>query len=216
MHILFLLLIITVQTHAAPVPIVISDPCLGQSKKIKAVKDADQLERKDWMKLKPKEWQQAARRDKERREKIAQIFADGCFKTADDYSNAALVFQHGSVPDHFFQAYLWAQRAMELGKESAKSLVAAAIDRYLMDKGYKQIYATQAQASAETHDCNCLWPVEESSTDEDRRKLNRPSLVEQLRWVDQINKGNPFCGPAVICSVDAKPVPHGSLPGVAW
>ena len=206
-----LLLIFAAQTHAA-LPLVV-DPCEGLSQELEVVKDADQLDRGDSVKLAGEEIND---RDRQRRERVASIFADGCFKTARDYANAALVFQHGTVPDHFFQAYLWASKAAELGDEGSKTLMAAAIDRYLMNKGYKEIYATQARILPETHGCHCLWPVEATSTDEDRRKLGRNSLADQLTWVASLDAGKTSCGPPAICTVEAKPVPRGSIPGVAW
>lgn len=211
MHLLSLLLAVAVRIQAAPPTVVVSNlfDCPGSSQEIKAIMDADQLDR-------TQPTSRIDQKDKKRRERIAEIFADGCLKTADDYANAALVFQHGEVPDHFFQAYLWAARAVELGKDKSKSLMAAAIDRYLMNKGYKQIYATQATMPHETHGCWCLWPVEEISTDADRRKLDRDPLADQMKWVDRLNSGASSCGPAAVCPADAKPVPKGSLPGVAW
>ena len=49
-----------------------------------------------------------------RRKRVGEIFGEGCFKTAKDYSAASLIFQHGDTPDHYYQA-LWANRAVELG-----------------------------------------------------------------------------------------------------
>jgi hypothetical protein len=211
MNRLSFLLVIAIRAQAAPAATAVSSvyDCQGSSQEIKAIRDADQLDRSQPMTL-------MDQKDKKRRERIAEIFADGCFKTADDYANAALVFQHGEVPDHFFQAYLWSARAVELGDDRAETLMAAALDRYLKNKGYKQIYATQANILPETHGCWCLWPVEASSTDEDRRKLGRDPLADQMKWVDKLNSGNPSCGSAALCPVEAKPVPKGSLPGVAW
>lgn len=191
------------------------EPCQGRSEEIKAIADADQRDRQSghWSE---KEWSEVERRDRERRERVAAIFADGCFKTAADYRNAALVFQHGSAPDHFFQTYLWSRRAVELGDKNAVEMAALGLDRYLEYTGRKQIYASQARVLPETDGCNCLWPVEDSSTDEDRRKHRRPPLADALSWVDQLNAGKPSCRHGLVCPVDAKPVPRGSLPGVDW
>src|SRR5207248_1668356 len=42
------------------------------------------------------DWNRLAPRDLSRRIKVASIFAEGCFKSASDYTSAALVFQHGT------------------------------------------------------------------------------------------------------------------------
>src|SRR5262245_18012013 len=53
------------------------------------------------------DWPKVLVRDENRRKRVGEIFAEGCFQTAADYSAAALIYQHGNVPDHFFQAFLW-------------------------------------------------------------------------------------------------------------
>src|SRR5689334_3820265 len=62
-------------------------------------------------------------RDLARRIKVARLFAEGCFKSASDYASAALVFQHGTTADHFYQAFLWALQAVKLGDNSQRWLV---------------------------------------------------------------------------------------------
>jgi len=73
--------------------------------------------------------------DLRRRARVAELFAGGCLSKAGDFANAALIFQHGDVPEHFFQAYVWAHRAVELGDEAAGELVGLALDRYLVRTG---------------------------------------------------------------------------------
>jgi hypothetical protein len=95
-------------------------------------------------------------------------------------------------------------------------LPALGIDRYLEYKGYKQLYGSQAiMIKDDPKRCDCMWPVEEGVTDDDRRKMFAPALAEKFKWIDQINAGK-SCAPASYCKDDAKPVPKGSLPGVAW
>jgi hypothetical protein len=189
----------------------------ARSGELQSLRDADQKDRDaDWSTLPEKTLDQISARDDQRRKRVAEIFAEGCIKTGGDYYNAALVFQHGTSPDHFFQTYIWASRAVALGKAEAGWLVVRGIDRYLMDSGYKQIYATQGFSMPDdAHQCICVWPVETSATDDDRRKMSAKTLAEQLKWADGLNAGK-SCKPAEICRIEAKPVPRGSLAGVAW
>ncbi|HWU41977.1 MAG TPA: hypothetical protein VN132_01025 [Bdellovibrio sp.] len=112
-----------------------------RSEELQKIAQEDQADREkpfdqiDWNKVVP--------RDEARRERVGQIFGEGCFKTAQDYAAAALVYQHGTIPDHAFQTFIWAKRAVELGDNTSKWLMAAGIDRYLVRSGYKQLFATQ-------------------------------------------------------------------------
>jgi hypothetical protein len=96
-----------------------------------------------------------------RRKRVGEILAEGCFKTASDYKNAAMIYQHGNSPDHFFQAYVWSKKAVELGNTKEKQAVAQAIDRYLVSTGHKQLFGSQLYKDA-TATCYCLQPTEES------------------------------------------------------
>lgn len=71
---------------------------------------AGSYESVDWNKVNP--------RDLERRIQVAKIFAEGCFKIASDYASAATVYQHGKTPDHYYQAFVWANEAVKLGDQS--------------------------------------------------------------------------------------------------
>ena len=59
------------------------------------------------------------------------------FKLAHDYSAAALVNQHGDVPDHFFQTFIWSKRAVELGDLTQKHTTALGLNRHLVNIGPK-------------------------------------------------------------------------------
>ncbi len=43
------------------------------------------------------DWNKVSAADETRSKRVAEIFAEGCFKSAGDYAAAALVFQHGVV-----------------------------------------------------------------------------------------------------------------------
>lgn len=159
------------------------------------------------------DWEKVLPRDEARRKRIGEIFGEGCFKTADDYAAAALVYQHGNIPDHFFQTYLWAKRAVELGDSSQKRLMAMGVDRYLINIGHKQLFATQASKPT-MNDCWCLEELEKTFPDKKRVELAQKSLAEMQQWVDSLNKDRPQCKPAKFCSKNLKDSPRGTVPGI--
>lgn len=179
--------------------------------------DRDPLEGRSELKGDPQEtWSKVAQNDFQRRKRVAEIFGEGCITTADDYYHAAMVFQHGMIPDHFFQAYIWSSRATELGNKDAKWLSGASLDRYLMNRGYKQIYATQAKTMDNNPaSCWCLWPVEETATEDLRKTFGVKTVREQMLWVETLNKDKKGCKSS-FCSAEAKPVAKNSLAGVSW
>ncbi len=150
-------------------------------------------------------------RDRQRRERVGQIFGEGCFTTAADYAAAALVYQHGDRPDHFLQTFHWAKRSFELGDANQKRLMALGLDRYLVNVGHKQLFASQANKVVKEM-CWCLEPLESTFPEAMRKDYMSTSLAEQLAWIDGLNKGT-ACPPAKECAHDLKPTPRGTVPG---
>lgn len=179
--------------------------------------DRDPLEGRSPIKGDPQDTlNKVAQNDLQRRKRVGEIFGEGCIKTADDYYHAAMVFQHGMIPDHFFQAYIWASRAAELGNKEAKWLSGASLDRYLMNLGYKQIYATQAKTlNNDSATCWCLWPVDDNATEDLRKAFGMKTVQEQMRWLETLNTDKKGCKPS-FCSVDTKSVPRNGIAGVNW
>jgi len=191
-------------------------PCLldvprqeKRSKELQEIVKADQEARKDWEKLSPKQLQRAASSDDARRQRVAQIFGEGCFKTPLDFAAAALVFQHGDTPDHFFQAFIWAKRAVELGDPRHKDLMAIAVDRYLVSTGRKQLFGSQANRP-DDRSCFCVSSVEMSFPEE--RRAEHATLEKTLDQVDDLNKGR-GCPRASLCDDRLAPTPAGSITG---
>lgn len=151
------------------------------------------------------------KRDRNRRQRIGAIFGEGCFKTSKDYANAALVFQHGDRPDHFFQTFIWAKRAVELGNSTQKRLMALAIDRYLVNIGHKQLFASQAYKEGDSS-CWCLQEVESSFPEKLRIEYMNSSLKDQEDWVDDLNKGKD-CKKKNYCKQDLLDSSRGFIPG---
>ncbi len=160
-------------------------------------------------------WEIILTRDRERRIEVATIFARGCMSKKEDYSNAALIFQHGDLdfPDHFFQAFLFAKRAVELGSTTDKDMMANGIDRYLINKGHKQLFGSQALLpKGET--CYCLAQVESSFPDSLRVEYKSKTYLQELEWVSTINQSMGLnCPLAKECASELRASPAGAVPG---
>ena len=78
-----------------------------------------------------------------RRAEAKDLLAAGDLKTAQDFRDAAFIFQHGDNPDDYLLAHILATDAVVKGDASSKWIVAATLDRYLQAIGQKQVFGTQ-------------------------------------------------------------------------
>jgi hypothetical protein len=145
--------------------------------------------------------------------RVGEIFGEGCMLSADDFYSGAIVYQHGDRPEHFFQTYVWANRALELGKEDARIWTALGIDRYLVNYGKKQLFATQFfKPDLKPETCFWLEQTEAAFPDDRRKSITGRSYNDSLSYLNELNKG--LNCEAKQCD---KPLAHtspGSLPGV--
>lgn len=77
-----------------------------------------------------------------RRAEIRQLLEEGKITTGEDFSDAALIFQHGQTPEEFLFAHILATEALIRGG-SDKWIVAAMLDRYLQAVNRPQVFGTQ-------------------------------------------------------------------------
>ena len=178
-----------------------------RSEELQTLVNEDQKGRKP-----PIDWSVVQPRDEARRKRIGEIFGEGCFSTAADYAAAALVYQHGVIPDHFFQTFIWAKKAVELGDPKQKWLMAAGIDRYLVNINHKQLFATQASKQQDS-DCWCLEEVEKSFPEKTRVEYSSKNIKQAFAWVDSMNKSLAKCLPSKFCQKNFKNSPKGTVPG---
>jgi hypothetical protein len=82
-------------------------------------------------------------RDAIRRVEAKLLLAAGELKTAQDFHDAAFIFQHGHSPDDYLLAHILAIEAVIKGDASSKWIAAATLDRYLQAIGQKQVFGTQ-------------------------------------------------------------------------
>lgn len=215
-----LILIVSVSAFSAPSLFAYQEAtCLTEpeiqamrSKELKNLFEADINDRKDWEKLSPEELEIVDRHDLERRVRVGEIFAEGCFKIAEDYADAALIYQHGDIPDHYFQAFIWSNRAVMLGDNSQKYMMALAIDRYLVSIGKKQLFGSQAFASDDTNWCYCMQSVEATFPDTMRQQYLDKSLSDEYAQILALNEGKDNCQD-LVCSQSLEPSLKGSVPG---
>ncbi len=147
--------------------------------------------------------------DLRRRMRVGEIFGEGCFSTAADYGYAAMVYQHGTTPDHFFQAFIWAKMAVDLGDLSQKQLMALALDRFLMNRNMRQLFGSQAKKMSPDDLCWCLWPMEK--TFPIKRRLQYLDMADRGKWIRQLNGAN-YC-PVTECQTKVQPTEKGTIPG---
>lgn len=154
-------------------------------------------------------------RDRMRRTEVAKLFAEGCLSTWQDYSNAALIFQHGDAdfPAHYFQAFLFAKKAVELGSPVDKDMMANGLDRFLVKSGHKQLFASQGSQPGQGA-CYCLDQVERSFPELRRVEYKGKTIEQALDWIDEINRSQGLrCPRATECAQSLEPSPAGTVPG---
>jgi hypothetical protein len=83
------------------------------------------------------------RRGDNRREEIRKLLEEGKLTSGEDFSDAALIFQHGQTPEDFLFAHVLAVEALMRGGSGDRWLAAATLDRYLQSVDRPQVFGTQ-------------------------------------------------------------------------
>ncbi|HEY5800768.1 MAG TPA: hypothetical protein VIT92_11135 [Burkholderiaceae bacterium] len=169
---------------AAAEPVETAAPA-GSNRELADIYNADQGDRRagkiDWAVVTP--------RDQQRQARVRELAASGALKTSADFHHAAMVYQHGSTPEFYKQAQLWAQRAVELdaGNDGARWLAAAAEDRYLINTGKPQIWGTQYTKPHPAKE----WTMEpfdrQAKTDAERIAQKVQTLAQSQARLDSMN-----------------------------
>jgi len=134
------------------------------------------------------DWAQVNADDAERRQAVVSILESGGIRTALDYYNAAMIFQHGDSAEEIRLAHSFASISTALDQTSvaARWLKAATWDRLLMNLGQPQWYGTQY-----VRDDSGPWRLYEVAagavTDEQRAALAVPPLAESEARVAIMN-----------------------------
>lgn len=150
--------------------------------------ESDQKDRKnDIDKI---DWNAISVRDSERQVKIMLMLRHGSIKTAKEYWQAAVIYQHGSTIEQIKIAYSFAQIAMALDPDmkAARWLAAASWDRIMVQSKLPQWYGTQFTKSSATGKWE-LYEINESIiSDEERMKFDIPPLKLIREQIEGMNK----------------------------
>lgn len=192
-----------------------------RSEELQKLEEADQKERQFMvtnLEAKGIDTEKLHLNDLSRRKRVGEIFAEGCISTPKDYAAAALIYQHGDVPDHFYHAYIWANRQAEIGdaldKLNGRGLAALAIDRYLINIGKKQLFGSQfcVAKTEQSKPCFSLEAIEPSFPDSLRKGYSGFTLEERISMYRNIFKNYEYCPSK--CDKVLNPTPKGIVPGL--
>ena len=78
-----------------------------------------------------------------RRAEVRKLLAEGKLTSGEDFSDAALLFQHGQTADDFLFAHILAVEGLIRGTKADKWIAAATLDRYLQAVNHPQVFGTQ-------------------------------------------------------------------------
>jgi hypothetical protein len=124
------------------------------------------------------DWDKLSVEDAARRARVLDFVRQGTIRTAEDYCNAAMIFQHGDTVDETRLAWSFAttSRALDPADRRYRWLSAAAWDRIMMRLNRPQWYGTQFTKSPSGQ-----WELytidETAATDADRADLDVPPLA---------------------------------------
>lgn len=132
-------------------------------------------------------WHEVNNRDSLRRKRVDELLDSNKVRTANDYQNAAMVFQHGNDSTDYGKAVRLMKEAIELDSTIDKWLFAATTDRYLLSKGEPQIYGTQFFRMRDEP-----WVLSEMDTtkitDAERIEYGVETLSEQREKLKEMNR----------------------------
>ncbi len=178
------------QIAAAFALLVASIACHADDARLQALVEEDQADRAHLpVQVDAARVTQIVTRDRERRDKVRLMLASGELRTAADYDNAALIFQHGESADDYRLAHSLATISVTLepGRASALHLIGWSWDRLMLKLGKPQWYGTQFQFDAKAGQWE-LAPIDETAvTDEERYQLKLPSLAYAREHARQMN-----------------------------
>ena len=146
---------------------------------MKAMYQEDQADRRDGT-MHP----QIMARDRTRLVRVLELIAEGTpFSPVDRY-RAAMVLQHGHLPEHYDLAHRLARNAAENDIEESRWLTASTLDRWCMSREEPQKYGTQY---CHVDGSWILYTCDTTTTDAERADWDVPTLEEALRKVDDFN-----------------------------
>jgi hypothetical protein len=139
-----------------------------------------------------------------RRAEIRKLLEDGKITSGEDFSDAALIFQHGQTPEEFLFAHVLAVEGLIRGGSADKWIAAATLDRYLYAVNQPQVFGTQypadktASNTAKPQVDPRVWNVQRTQQpfdakllpDSVRRDFCVPDLSQQEKNLASFNTGH--------------------------
>jgi len=161
-----------------------ASPALSDSEELRRLHDEDQADRA----AEAIDWSAVGPRDHARLKRVKELFETDQLHTANDYYRAAMILQHGEVPEDFLLAHEFCVVAILKGKNDRESawLSASAEDRFLMNIGRPQRFGTQFRS--EGAGPLRLYTVGDGVTDELRRLMGVHSLAEARAHEVELSK----------------------------
>jgi len=179
---LFSLLCITACKQETSISEISASQKTEDSQKVSEIYEADQADRM----ADDINWPKVTARDKARQKRVQQMIDSGLIKTATDYENAAMIFQHGDDSNSYKKAVDFMKKAIELDSMTNKWLFAASTDRYLQSIDKPQIYGTQyLQMGDEPWNMGKYDSLEIS--DETRKIYGVRTIAEQRQLLKKMN-----------------------------
>lgn len=162
---------------------------LNDNKELKGIFREDQSDRTN-LRLGKMNWDVVGKRDDIRLAQIIQFIKEDKLKTSDDYYTAGIVLHHGRRANHSARklAVEMMKKAVEINPiRRNKWLLAATIDRELMDQNKPQIFGTQhvqnEQGSYE------LYKMDSTKISDIEREAHGVTIVaDQAKEVERMNK----------------------------
>jgi hypothetical protein len=153
----------------------------------------------------PEQAAQTMARAAERRRQAAAILAADGAKTAADYYNVALLYQHSESPDDLLMAHVLSTIAGYKGDYRGRWLSAASLDKYLHRTDQLQVFGTQYFVAGDRR----LNP--KLLGDALRREFCVPSLAAQ-RSNDAAARGGARTWTRIVPECETGFVPGGGIP----
>jgi len=137
--------------------------------------------------LSPEERTQITRTDADRLAAVKQMISQDRLQSTADYRHAAFIVQHSLLSSDYLLAHTLAVICATDGDKTCAWLSAATLDRYLQSIHQPQIYGTQFVGTDHSPATQAPY-TSDLITDAMRKKLGVPTLDDQKKQQDEINK----------------------------
>ena len=124
-------------------------------------------------------------RDAARRKRVYMMMDLGEIRTMKDLYRAAVILQHGHTAPDFLTAHRLAVMSAVMGHKTARWLLAASLDRYLMAIGQPQVYGTQFEYGASERRYQLKLPIADTIfLDFEKEMLGVPTVADRLKQLN--------------------------------